>query len=82
MYRMDTYLVEKCTTTNKKNDTSHQHRNTTSQNTHNKHFKDITIANIYIITTDTDITNCIQYIANIPNSIITGDARQISGRNT
>ena len=43
---------------------------------HTKHFKDITIANIYIAptyTTDTDITNCIQYITNIPNSIITGD---------
>ena len=51
-----------------------------------KHFKDITIANIYIAprntatphhttidTTDTDITNCIQYITNIPNSIIPGD---------
>ena len=47
---------------------------------HTKHFKDITIANIYIAprntatpqhdtidTTDTDITNCIQYITNIPN---------------
>ena len=55
-------------------------------NIHTKHFKDITIANIYMAprntttphhdnvdTTDTDITNCIQYITNIPNSIITGD---------
>ena len=53
---------------------------------HTKHFKDITIVNIYIAprntatphhgtidTTDTDITNCIQYITNLPNSIITGD---------
>ena len=50
--------------------------------------KHITIANIYIPprdststhykTADTDIQHCIQYIANIPHSVLTGDVNTLS----
>ena len=54
------------------------HRNTTSQNTHktlqgHHHSQHIHSTKKHHNTTDTDITNSIQYITDIPNSIITGD---------
>ena len=57
-------------------------------NVHINNTKHITIANIYIPprditsthykTPDTDIQHCIQYITNIPHSVLTGDVNTLS----
>ena len=63
-------------------------------NVHNNNTKHITFAHIYIHpqdststhykTADTDIQHCIQYITNIPHSVLTGDVSHtpLSGTRT